>query len=183
MNLDKFTKVVPNFPKEGIMFKDITPIFENPQLLRGICANIQEQVVSFPDCVVGIESRGLVLAAIYATTFDIPLIMCRKAGKLPGECYQESYDLEYGSATIEIQKDASVHGNVLIIDDIIATGGTMDAAIKLVEKFNPSSISTVHLFEIKEEGCEGLHVLRTKHGNYNHIIVSNGQESNYGQDC
>lgn len=173
MNLDKFTKVVPNFPKEGIMFKDITPIFENPQLLRGICANIQEQVGPC-DCVVGIESRGLVLAAIYAIMFDVPLIMCRKAGKLPGECYQESYDLEYGSATIEMQKDALVFGNVLIIDDIIATGGTMDAAIKLVEKFNPSDVSTAHLFEIKEEGCEGLNVLRTKHGNYNHVIVSNG---------
>lgn len=173
MNLDKFTKIVPNFPKEGIMFKDITPIFENPKLLRVICTNIHEQVGSC-DCVVGIESRGLVLAAIYATMFDIPLIMCRKAGKLPGECYQESYNLEYGSAAIEMQKDASVFGNVLIVDDIIATGGTMNAAIKLVEKFNPSDISTAHLFEIKEEGCEGLNVLRTTYSKYNHIIVSNG---------
>jgi len=126
---------VPNFPKPGIMFKDITPILEKPLLCREIvnelCAPFERYNLN---AVVGVESRGFLFGMLIAQYFNIPFVPVRKAGKLPYETIQYSYDLEYGSATVEmhintIQKE----WNVLIHDDLLATGGTAGAAAELIQ--------------------------------------------------
>ncbi|NJB83714.1 adenine phosphoribosyltransferase [Wenyingzhuangia aestuarii] len=142
MNLslqDKIKSVirdVPNFPKEGILFKDITPILLDPILVDEL---VSAMVVQFKDdaidAVAGIESRGYLFGILLAQKLQVPFIMIRKEGKLPAKTIKESYDLEYGSATIEVHEDAIVPGsNVLIHDDLLATGGTAIAAGKLIQQ-------------------------------------------------
>ena len=123
---------IEDFPEPGILFRDITPIFADPAL----CTEIIDEISRcFPavDAVVGIESRGFFFGMAVAQKLQIPFIPIRKKGKLPFDTYTESYDLEYGSATIEMHKDAlQPNWRVLIHDDILATGGTAEAAAKLV---------------------------------------------------
>jgi adenine phosphoribosyltransferase len=117
---------VHDFPSPGIVFKDITPLFQDPALLNDLVDAMAEACVDQRiDAIVGLESRGFLLA--------VPLV--RKKGKLPRECHSVSYDLEYGSSTIEMHKDALQPGSrVLIHDDVLATGGTAEAAAKLVQQ-------------------------------------------------
>lgn len=127
---------VPNFPKEGIMFKDITPILLQPALCekitQAIAANAKLHQV---DAVLGIESRGFLFGMLVARLLNVPFIPIRKAGKLPYTTIREEYDLEYGSAIIEMHSDALPKGaKVMIHDDLLATGGTAVAACKLVKK-------------------------------------------------
>lgn len=127
---------IPDFPKPGIVFKDITPIMMNPQLSEEI---IQHLVTLFKDQkidkIAGIESRGFLLGYPLAVRLGIPFILIRKVGKLPYEKVSYSYDLEYGSATIEMHTDAVEKGDrVLIHDDLLATGGSAAAAAELVKQ-------------------------------------------------
>jgi adenine phosphoribosyltransferase len=140
MNLEERIKHamvdVHDFPQPGIVFKDITPLFEDPRLLADLVEEMatvcQNQRI---DAIVGLESRGFLLAVPLSIRLGIPFIMIRKKGKLPRACYQVSYDLEYGSSTIEMHKDALKPGSrVLIHDDVLATGGTAEAAAKLVQQ-------------------------------------------------
>ncbi|MBQ0051386.1 MAG: adenine phosphoribosyltransferase [Treponema sp.] len=135
--LDKAIRRVPDFPKPGILFYDITSIFTNPPAFQ-YC--IEEFVKLYRPmaekgeitAIAGAESRGFLFAAPLAEKLNLPLILVRKKGKLPGEVYRQSYDLEYGSAEIEIHKaDVKVGEKVLLIDDLIATGGTLNASRKL----------------------------------------------------
>jgi adenine phosphoribosyltransferase len=127
---------VPNFPKEGIIFKDITPILLQPALCDKITMAIAENAQLFKlDAVLGIESRGFLFGMTVARLLNVPFIPIRKAGKLPYHTIREEYDLEYGSAAIEMHSDALKKGaRVMIHDDLLATGGTAVAACKLVEK-------------------------------------------------
>lgn len=126
---------VPNFPKEGILFKDIAPILLDPVLCRDIVKAFIERMPAKPDAICAVESRGFFFGTLLAAAMQIPFIPVRKKGKLPGETVEYSYDLEYGSATIEIQKGVLKRGSrVLIHDDLIATGGTISAAAELVLK-------------------------------------------------
>lgn len=127
---------VPNFPKEGILFKDITPIFLQPKLVDEILDAIVENVEDWNiTAVAGIESRGYLFGVSLAQKLNVPFVLIRKEGKLPAETIKESYELEYGTATIEIHKDALEPAmNVLIHDDLLATGGTAEAAAKLISK-------------------------------------------------
>jgi adenine phosphoribosyltransferase len=136
MNLDSVIRKVPDFPKPGILFYDITSIFMNPQAMEFISERmIKEFENDRIDAVIAIESRGFVIGGIFAKEKKVPLILARKKGKLPAETIEESYDLEYGKATLEIHKaDISAGKNYLIIDDLIATGGTIEAVAKMVEK-------------------------------------------------
>jgi len=129
---------VADFPKLGIIFKDITPVLQNPQLCAEITAALVEQLKGVQiDAVAGIESRGFLFGLTLAQALNVPFIPIRKAGKLPYKTLQESYDLEYGSATLEIHEDAFSAGQrILIHDDLLATGGTVVAASKLVERLN-----------------------------------------------
>jgi adenine phosphoribosyltransferase len=126
---------VADFPKPGIMFKDITPILENPLLCREIVKELCEPFKDFElNAVVGVESRGFLFGMLIAQHFNIPFIPVRKAGKLPYETIQFSYDLEYGSATVEMHVDTIQEDwNVLIHDDLLATGGTAGAAAELIQ--------------------------------------------------
>lgn len=139
MNLEERIKSkirdVPNFPKEGIIFKDITPLLADVNLSREItealAAYWNEKAI---DAVVGIESRGFIWGNPMAQLLKIPFVPVRKLGKLPAETFSYKYDLEYGSAVVEIHKDSLEQGmNVLIHDDLLATGGTAKAAAELIK--------------------------------------------------
>lgn len=127
---------VADFPKPGIIFKDITPVLKDPQLCREITAALKEQLQGIQiDVVAGIESRGFLFGLALAQALEVPFVPIRKAGKLPYKTIQQSYDLEYGSATLEVHEDAFVAGqHILIHDDLLATGGTVVGASKLVEQ-------------------------------------------------
>lgn len=125
---------VPGFPKPGILFKDITPIFSEPEVCGAITQHIARQ---FPDidAIAGIESRGFFWGMLVAQALQIPFIPIRKAGKLPRATRRQSYHLEYGSAALEVHEDAILpHWKVLIHDDLLATGGTARAAANLVNQ-------------------------------------------------
>lgn len=139
MNLEQAIKQtirdVPDFPKPGIMFKDITPIFYNQELCREIVNGFVDRLDTKPDAIVGIESRGFLFGFLMANKLDIPFVLIRKSGKLPYKTIGYEYDLEYGTSKIEIHEDALKHGwNVIIHDDLLATGGTAEAAAQLVKK-------------------------------------------------
>jgi len=138
MNLQERIKgaitVVPDFPKQGILYKDITTLFRDAELCRDILTQLsgqyREQGI---DAIIGLESRGFMFGFALALDLDIPFVLIRKKGKLPRETYAVSYDLEYGENVIEMHKDALSTGQrVLIHDDLLATGGTADAAARLV---------------------------------------------------
>lgn len=135
-------ETIPDFPIPGILFKDITPIFRDPELSKDLVktlANVWRD--KKPDVLVGIESRGFILGLSLAMELGIPFVLARKKGKLPGEVVSYTYDLEYGTDTLEIKKGAVKEGDkVLIHDDILATGGTAKAVHSLVELTKASVI-------------------------------------------
>jgi len=135
MNLDVIRKV-PDFPKPGVLFYDITSVFMNPEAMEFITKRMLDAFQGARiDAVISIESRGFIMGAIFAKEKKLPLILARKKGKLPGETIEESYDLEYGRATLEIHKaDIASGKKYLLIDDLIATGGTIRAVATMVEK-------------------------------------------------
>jgi adenine phosphoribosyltransferase len=139
MNLEneikKAVRDVPDFPKPGIVFKDITPVFYNQKLCSSMVNGFVERIGSKPDAIVGIESRGFLFGLLVANKMNVPFVLVRKAGKLPYKTVNFEYDLEYGTSKIEMHEDALQLGwNVMIHDDLLATGGTAEAAAQLVEK-------------------------------------------------
>lgn len=148
---------VPDFPKKGIHFKDVSTLFKSPACNREM---VDELVRIYRDKgitkVVGIESRGFVIGAMLADRLGAGFVMARKPGKLPAETRKATYLKEYGYDTIEIHADAIVPGDVVLIhDDLLATGGSMQAAVDLVRHFNPAKIYVNFLIELKMEGLEG----------------------------
>lgn len=145
--LKEVIRDVPDFPKPGILFKDITPILLNPQLTRDIINEMVKHVKDLNlDAIVGIESRGFWFGIMLANKLELPFIPIRKKGKLPYNTVSYSYDLEYGSAEIEMHEDEIKEGwNVLIHDDLLATGGTACAAAELlkIQKANVAGFSFV----------------------------------------
>lgn len=145
--LKKVIRDVPDFPKPGILFKDITPILLDPQLTRDIIDEMVKHVKELKiDAIVGIESRGFWFGIMLANKLEIPFIPIRKKGKLPYKTVSYSYDLEYGSAEIEMHEDEIKEGwNVLIHDDLLATGGTACASAELLkmQKANVAGFSFV----------------------------------------
>ena len=127
---------VVDFPKEGIVFKDITTLLSDPVLNREVLEVFVEKTKELkPDLIVGIDSRGFLYGNGIAMNCDVPFSPVRKKGKLPYKCIQESYELEYGTATLEMHTDAVLKGQrVIIHDDLLATGGTALAAVELVER-------------------------------------------------
>lgn len=133
--INQTIRTVPDFPKPGIQFKDISPLFENQNLCSNIAQAFIDKMGPKPDAIIGIESRGFLFGFLIANKLNVPFIMVRKAGKLPAKTIRYQYDLEYGSATIEIHEDALKKGwNVMIHDDLLATGGTAEAAAHLVKQ-------------------------------------------------
>ncbi|KAB1231938.1 adenine phosphoribosyltransferase [Chryseobacterium viscerum] len=133
--LEETIENIPDFPIPGIQFKDISPIFLDPKLYEDVIADLVAFSKGKVDAVCGIESRGYLFGIAIAVALEVPFILIRKAGKLPPPVISEKYDLEYGSAIIETREGQIKPGQrVLIHDDLLATGGTTEAAAKLVEK-------------------------------------------------
>jgi adenine phosphoribosyltransferase len=135
MNLDTVIRKVPDFPKPGVLFYDVTSIFTNPKAYRyAIREMLKLYKGSALDGVIAIESRGFLLGSCFAVERAVPLVLARKKGKLPGKTIEESYALEYGQATLQVHREDLVPGRWLIVDDLIATGGTLEAVAKMVER-------------------------------------------------
>ena len=146
---------VVDFPKEGIIFRDITTALKEPETLKIMIDYLCEQFKDIKiDYIAGIESRGFIFGMPIAYNLKKPFVLVRKKGKLPRETVEMSYDLEYGSATIEMHKDAIKPGQkVVLVDDLIATGGTIEAAAKLVEQLGGEVVKIIFLMELA--GLEG----------------------------
>lgn len=153
----KNLRCIPNWPKEGVNFRDVTTLFKSSECLHEITDEMYE---IYKDVgitkIVGIESRGFVMSSALAIKLNAGIVLCRKPGKLPCKTIQESYAKEYGKDTIEIHEDAiNSEDIVLLHDDLLATGGTMRAACNLVKKFNPKKIYVNFLIELTNEGLDG----------------------------
>jgi adenine phosphoribosyltransferase len=143
---------IPDFPKPGILFKDITPLLADPKIFKQCCQAISN-LATDADYIAGIEARGFIFAAAVATMSNKGFIPIRKSGKLPGETISKSYDLEYGQATLEIHANLIAAGKkVLIVDDVLATGGTAVAATDLIIAASLIPTSLVFLLEIPALG-------------------------------
>ncbi len=150
MNIEEFIRDVPDFPKPGIMFKDITPLLGNVEALRRSVQLLAEPYRrSGVEIVTGVESRGFIFGALLADELDAGFVPIRKPGKLPAETISQSYELEYGTDTVEIHADAIRSGRkVLMADDLIATGGTIEAACKLVAKLGGDIVAAAFVIEL-----------------------------------
>ncbi|MCI8529550.1 MAG: adenine phosphoribosyltransferase [Lachnospiraceae bacterium] len=148
--LEEYVVSIPDFPEKGIIFRDVTSVLQDAEGLRLAVDTMQEKVKDLDyDVVAGPESRGFIFGTPIAYNNKKPFVLIRKAGKLPRETVSVSYDLEYGKATIEMHRDSIKPGQrVLIVDDLIATGGTTEAMIKLIEQLGGVVVGIVVLIEL-----------------------------------
>ncbi len=145
----QYIRAIPDFPEPGILFRDITPLLAEPTAFARALDWLAESCEG-ADAVVGIESRGFILGAPVAQRLNLPFIPIRKAGKLPAEKIARSYDLEYGSATIEMHADAlSLGHRVAVVDDLLATGGTAEAAVQLILQSGAAVEQVAFLIELE----------------------------------
>ena len=152
VDLKKHIRTIPHWPIKGVMFRDITTLLQSPEAFRQSCDELYNRYKNKKiDVVVGIESRGFIFGAVLAYKLGVSFVPIRKKGKLPHKTVSHTYQKEYGPDTIEIHEDAIKKGDrVLIIDDLIATGGTVAAAIKLVEKLGGVVEELAFIIELPE---------------------------------
>ena len=156
--IEEYVRSIPDFPEPGIIFRDVTSVIQDADGLQLAIDSMQDCLkgVDF-DVITGLESRGFIFGMPIAYNLHKPFVLVRKAGKLPCETISRTYDLEYGSATIEMHKDSIKPGQkVVIVDDLIATGGSVEAAIKLVEELGGIVVKVVFLMELA--GLKGYDV-------------------------
>lgn len=155
MKLEEYVRTIPDFPEPGIMFRDITSVIQDPDGLRLAVDEIDALLKGLDyDVIVGSESRGFIFGVPVAYKNHKAFVPVRKKGKLPCETIEAAYDLEYGQAVLEIHRDAIKPGQrVVIVDDLIATGGTTEAIVKLVNRLGGSVVKIVFLIEL--EGLKG----------------------------
>lgn len=157
--VEDYVRTIPDFPEKGIMFRDVTSVLQSADGLK-LAIDEMVKLLDGVDCdvIAGTESRGFIFGMPIAYLLHKPFVLVRKAGKLPCETVSKTYDLEYGSATIEIHKDAIEKGQkVVLVDDLIATGGTMKAAAELIEELGGEVVKIAFLMELA--GLEGRKVL------------------------
>lgn len=174
INLEDYITSIPDYPEAGVVFKDITPLFADPQALRASIDRIKDE---FKDChvdkVIGAEARGFMMGTPVAYALKAGFVPARKPGKLPRETISQCYDLEYGTSTLHIHKDAlNPSDNVLIVDDLIATGGTAVAQAKLIEQSGANLVGMAFLMELeflnprdlvnKETDCKLFSLIKIK---------------------
>ena len=161
-NIEEYIRSIPDFPEEGIIFRDITTVLQDAEGFHLAVDLMQEKIKDIDfDVIVGPESRGFIFGTPIAYNLKKPFVPVRKKGKLPCETVEVEYDLEYGSAIIEMHKDSIKPGQkVMIVDDLIATGGTIEAIAKLVEKLGGEVVGSVFLVELRglkgREKLEGV---------------------------
>ena len=160
--LKEYIRNIPDFPEKGIIFRDITSVLQDPDSLKLAIDELEKKLEGLEfDVIAGAESRGFLFGMPLAYNLHKPSVPIRKKGKLPCETVEKTYDLEYGTATIEIHKDAIKKGDrVVLLDDLIATGGTMKAAAELVEELGGEVVKALFLIELTD--LKGREVL----GNY-----------------
>lgn len=149
-----YIRTIPDFPHEGIMFRDVTTLFEDP---RGFRMAVDQLLHPYAgariDKVVGLEARGFILGGAVAHQLSVGFVPVRKAGKLPGKVISQAYQLEYGRAVVELHDDAIAPGEkVLVVDDLLATGGTAEAGIKLIERLGGEIVSCAFIVDLPELG-------------------------------
>jgi adenine phosphoribosyltransferase len=166
MDLTKHIRDIPDFPSPGILFKDITPLLGDPEVFNETIEQLHHAVREMEiDAVAGVESRGFIFGTPLAMKLGVGFIPIRKPGKLPAETIQEEYSLEYGTNTIEMHTDAVSDGmRVLVVDDLLATGGTAEATCKLIERGGGTVVAA--LFVIELEFLNGREKLQ------NHDVIS-----------
>lgn len=149
-----YIRTIPDFPHEGIMFRDVTTLFANPRGFRmAIDQILHAYVGEHIDKVIGLEARGFILGGAIAHQLSVGFVPIRKKGKLPGKTIEQSYTLEYGEAVMEMHDDAIVAGEkILLVDDLLATGGTAEAGIKLIERLGGEIVSTAFIIDLPELG-------------------------------
>lgn len=171
--LEEYVVSIPDFPEPGIIFRDVTSILQDADGLQLAIDSLQKLLEGLDfDVIVGTESRGFIFGMPLAYNLKKPFVLVRKKGKLPRETISESYDLEYGSAEIEMHRDAIKPGQkVVMVDDLIATGGTIEAAARLVERLGGEVVKMIFVMELA--GLEG----RKKLARYNveSVIVYEGK--------
>ena len=147
-------RTVPNWPEPGVMFRDITPLLSNPRVFRVLIDQfVHRYFQPRPDAVAGLDARGFIIGSVVAYELGIGFVPIRKKGKLPFTTVEETYELEYGSATVEMHTDAVKPGDrVVLIDDLIATGGTMMAGRKLLERLGATVIEGAAIVDLPELG-------------------------------
>jgi adenine phosphoribosyltransferase len=152
MDLTEKIRTIPHWPMEGVMFRDITTLVQDPEAFRYTCDLLYDRYKNMKiDKVVSIDARGFIFGAVLAYKLGVGLVLVRKKGKLPPETIQEEYTLEYGTNVVEISKHGIQKGDqVLVVDDLIATGGTVSAAVKLVEALGGDVIECAFVIELPD---------------------------------
>ena len=170
--IEDYVRSIKDFPEEGIIFRDVTTVISDPDGLKLGIDKMQELIDTDYDIVVGLEARGFIFGTPIAYNMNKAFVPVRKKGKLPCETIEEKYELEYGKATIEIHKDAIKPGQkVVIVDDLLATGGTTKAAINLVEALGGEVVKVIFLIELA--GLNGREKL--KDYNVDSVIIYEGK--------
>lgn len=175
VNLRELIVNYPDFPKQGILFRDINPVFKRNDALNYIADEFYRIYSKAKvDMVAGIESRGFIIATALALRFGKGIVMIRKAGKLPGRTVKKSYDIEYGSAIMELQQDAIDKGNnILIADDLIATGGTAVAAAQMIKELGGKVAGFAFIIELSD--LKGANRLREMGYNVESLVAFHGE--------
>lgn len=152
MDLKKTIRSIPDWPIQGVIFRDLTTLMQDPEAFKASCDVLYDRYKDMDiDKIVGIDARGFVFGAVLAYKLDIGFVPVRKKGKLPSKTLQETYSLEYGEDTLEIHEDAVEKGEkVVIVDDLIATGGTVGATVKLVRKLGAEIIECAFVVELPD---------------------------------
>ena len=156
VDLRRHIRDIPDFPKPGIVFKDITPLLADRAAFRSVIDRFADRFRGRADMVLGIESRGFIIGAAVAYALGTGVALVRKPGKLPSRTYAARYELEYGSDTLEIHHDAvGDHHRVLVVDDLLATGGTASAAVELVQRCGGTVLACAFVIELAFLGGRG----------------------------
>ena len=174
MDLTKYIRTVPDFPEPGIMFRDVTTLFAEPVAFKAMIEQFNQKFTNIDiDYIGGIDARGFIIGAALALTREIGFVPVRKKGKLPYDTIAEDYALEYGTATLELHTDAvSTGSKVLIVDDLIATGGTAIAAVNLFRRLNADVVGCAFLVDLPDLG--GADKLRELDVNVTSLCVFGG---------
>ena len=158
--LRQHIRTVPDWPAPGVQFRDITPLLQDPKVFRVLIDAFVHRYMDKalrPDVVAGLDARGFILGAVVAYELNVGFVPIRKKGKLPFTTVEETYELEYGSATVELHTDAVKAGDrVLLIDDLIATGGTMLAAARLLQRLDATVVEAAAIVDLPELGGSAL---------------------------